>query len=468
MSKSILTLDEINLLKQSEEPKDSSIYGNLFDVLNSLKYSKAVTLNDLYDLNEKAKNSLIYNKDLLMANVSKEWYAQRVIEESPTKKVYCGLCNTPNKYLYFIRNRKNNNTLNVGSSCIKKFPDIEGYTEQKQQLNDIKKNKKVIERRLEFNSSFPNVKQLISNNRNYFNNIPILLPEELYNKLDKATIRLSSIYNTYVNDEKNIFETKMTPIELFKYTLNKIYGWKNEAEEYVNSNKFNENICKREEINWLLKNNMDHLLHLIAENNGYYSLDTIKFMYSSLIFKRYFKDFNKCSACSQLKFRRYKKDTNSMIFLATKNYNNPIVLNVSFRNFIKNIGNKCIFVSNYLYKDIDILSISKIINSYKNLESVIDYCSDIFKKIGYIILIDYSTNNLIILRKSDKSIFSIDYSKFLALFKPHLLNLQNEISQFSTNLVTNKNIRWITADRQFKLGIDEKIRKLYKEQYENY
>lgn len=45
MAKAALTLDEINLLKNSEEPKDIKLYGNLYEILcqwesTGVRYSK--------------------------------------------------------------------------------------------------------------------------------------------------------------------------------------------------------------------------------------------------------------------------------------------------------------------------------------------------------------------------------------------------------------------------------------------
>lgn len=44
LTKSILSRDEISLLLNSEETKNKSLYGNLFDVLNAIKNMKAVTI----------------------------------------------------------------------------------------------------------------------------------------------------------------------------------------------------------------------------------------------------------------------------------------------------------------------------------------------------------------------------------------------------------------------------------------
>lgn len=161
-TKSILSRDEMSLLLNSEEPKNIKLYGNLYSIICDLPKLKAVTLEQLPDIDNKAKAALTYNKKTFIDTVIREWYAERVSEEDPAQKVRCELCNTPNKYLYYIRNRKNNTLLNVGSRCITKFPGIEGYVEQKKQLSQIHKGHQIIKRRNEFYEHFPNYEDFIS------------------------------------------------------------------------------------------------------------------------------------------------------------------------------------------------------------------------------------------------------------------------------------------------------------------
>ena len=102
MGKTVLTLDEINLLKNSEELKDTNLYGNLYDCILKLQNPKATSLESIPNLDDLGRAALTINKKTLIDNVIKEWYAEKVSEEDPNKKVHCGLCNTPNKYLYYI------------------------------------------------------------------------------------------------------------------------------------------------------------------------------------------------------------------------------------------------------------------------------------------------------------------------------------------------------------------------------
>lgn len=61
MRKTVLTLDEINLLKNSEEPKNTQLYGNLYENIVNLSKFKAVSIEDMPFLDELGVASLTIN-----------------------------------------------------------------------------------------------------------------------------------------------------------------------------------------------------------------------------------------------------------------------------------------------------------------------------------------------------------------------------------------------------------------------
>lgn len=179
MGKTVLTLDEINLLKNSEELKDTNLYGNLYDCILKLQNPKATSLESIPNLDDLGRAALTINKKTLIDNVIKEWYAEKVSEEDPNKKVTVD-CVIRQINIYIILKQKEQTLLNVGSRCILKFPGLEGYIEKKQQLNEILKGHQIVNRRNEFYAKFPSVENTISESEKYFSTLPILLPYKLY------------------------------------------------------------------------------------------------------------------------------------------------------------------------------------------------------------------------------------------------------------------------------------------------
>lgn len=462
MSKSVLTLDDINLLINSEEPKNIDLYGNLYTVLCNIRNLKAVSLEQLPTLNNKAKAALTYNKKTFMDTVIKEWYAERVSEVDPSKKVRCGLCNTPNKYLFYIKNRKNEKVLNVGSHCITKFPGIEGYIEQKKQLNQIYNGHKIIVRRNEFYEHFPDCEDLINDCECYFSSLPVLIPYNLYTKLQDTIIRMRKIFTLYVNEGKKPFNSEKSSIELFQLAIELFNKTKNQADIFVSQNKDKKLICKRQEIDWMIETKRLQLLQQIAEDDGIYTQNTLCDMCSIDFIKSF---SNSIFSKNQSKVFAFEKfDGKTLVFAFNKfGYQPPILFSVNIKDFMQYIGAKCIYYNNFTYGIKDIMLISNILNSKRNLTSILGYIDDIMNLLNCVFLFDESVNNLYLYRKGDRAVRLFSINAFVQNYSKYILLSDDEIKKYLISVVKGRgSVKWATLEIQAKQGIEDKIGMLYK------
>lgn len=463
MAKTVLTLDEINLLKNSEEPKDENLYGNLYAVIFNLKDPKAISLESMPNLNNMSKAALTRNKRTLMENVIKEWYAERVSEEEPNKKVHCGLCNTPNKYLYYIRNRKNNTLLNVGSHCITKFPGLEGYIEQKKQLSEILKGHQVVVRRNQFYAEFPNAEDTIADAENFFSTLPILLPYTLYTDLQNIITKMRLIYVKYVQEGKKPYNSAYSSFELFKLSLEQYQTYQTDAKNFIQKNRNNPLMCRRSEINWLLANNKEKLLREISENNGVYTKDTLKYITSFDFVK---KQSHNIFEHNTSEIAEFTKIDNSGIYIQIKKigYSPNLVFRMSIEKFMSTLGAKQIINARKKYNLEQYLPDAAILISTSNIESVLNYISDFTRKTTYVFLFDEMRSSIILYRKSDGAIRVFQANSFLKAYSIYVLETDDILKRHVENIVNNKKAHWISKETQAKQGIDNTIYNLYKEQ----
>lgn len=462
MPKAILTLDEINLLLKSEEAKNINLYGNLYSVLSQLKPSKAVSIDNLIELDDKGKNALTYNKNNLFDTIIKEWYTVNKSEEDPKKTIRCGLCNTPNKYVFFIRNRINSNTLNVGSSCIRKFPGLEGYEEIQKQKRELIKNQNKINRRNSFLTKFPNAVEFNREALNYFGNLPILLSYDLYVSLEEVTTKLQQIYSSYINDGTNT--RKEDVFNTFQNTIDLYNDIKIESDKFIAANIDKKFCCRRKQIDWLINNNKKDLLYEIAHDNGKYTKTTIGQMtdpefikenYGFLISKNKSNIMTVTKYNSNLFYLEYNK----------KGYNPPLKFTIKAQDFMQNIGSRCFFKNLYVYDEDELLNIAQIDISINNMISIINYTLDMMEPTGHVFLIDDTTNKIYLYRKRDKAIRQFSMEVFLSRYCNYLLRDDAVIKSFLQNLITTKISNWQTIKVQEQHGIFEKINILYKKQY---
>lgn len=466
LEKSILSRDEISLLLNSETSKNEDLCGNLYDVLLKLRsFStqklKATSMDDLerYGIDNKAKSVLTYNKNKFFSIVLNEWYAEQKIEEDPSKKSRCELCNTPNKYLFYIRNTENNISLNVGSSCIKKFPGIEGYVEAHKRLNNIIKKQQELNRMYKFKEKFPDAENIIESVQSYFNTLPILLPEKLYCDLRDLSDRMQSIYSKYVYEGKPPYKTILSSFDLFELQMQNFNKLKTDADDFTEKNINKSNMCKRREIDWLLKNNKEKVILSIAENNGKYTLSTITNIFSNEFINENLKLFIENNSSKTFKIKGVSSKTHKIIFEFNKfGYTPSLMFYISYSDFMKLIGNQCI-INNQQYSNREITKAVSIFPSKDNLKSIIRYTYNMMYELYYEFLFSADKNIFMVHRKIDGAITTISHIKFMEIYQNLVLKSDEEIKNKLKNMIKQyKN--WISISEQHRLGYKSVIKQI--------
>lgn len=464
MTKSDLSRADISLLINSEEAKNTQLYGNLYDILVQIRNLKAITLEELKNrnLNNDGVSAITHNRHTLIDNATKEWRATSTVEINYEKNARCQLCNASNlKFECHIRNIKNNIELLVGSECVNKFK-IDGYIEQEKQLKDIKKGQKIVQRRNQFYNHFPDYEDFISEAEKYFSTLPILLPYELYIQLQNTIERMKLVATKYVNEGKKPYDSQLDSFGLFQLATDNYNRLKIDSDKHINSNINKKFICKRPEIDWMISENKTTLLQQISENEGLYTLNTLKNMYSFSFVKRYLELILNRNNSDLMKFEKITES--SIIFSFNKfGYQPHILFDIHLKDFMQYIGANCIISNSFGYGSKEILSISTIINSKSNLLSIIEYIDNIMNLLNCVFLVDDISNSLYLCRKGDRAVRKFSYYAFMKNYSKCILLPDEEIKKYLISIVKGSdNIKWITAEMQSKQGIDDKIGSLYK------
>lgn len=464
ITKSDLSRDEISLLVNSEEAKNTKLYGNLYEILLQLRELKAITLEELenHNLNYYGISALSYNKHTLIDNATKEWRATTDIIDNPKRNARCQLCNAPKlRYECHIRNTKNNIKLLVGSECVNKFK-IDGYLEQKKQLLQIHKGHKIVQRRNQFYDKFPNVENLIADADNYFNTLPILLPYETYSKLKDTITRMRLIYTKYVNEGKKPFKSELDSFALFKLAIKQYQKLKLLSENHIANYKNQPLICKRTEIDWLIFEDKTKLLQQISENGGLYTLSTLKNMCSTSFVKEYLELILSKNNSDLVQFEKINEG--NLVFSYNKfGYQPAILFTVQLKDFMQHIGADSIINDDFTFGSKEILYISTITNSKSNLHSIIEYIDNMMALLNCAFLVDDNSNSLYLYRKGDKAVRQFLCYAFMQNYSKYILLSDEEIKKYLISVVKgNNNVKWVTTEMQSKQGIDDKISILYK------
>ncbi|EOW8180086.1 hypothetical protein ACO0T1_003008 [Listeria monocytogenes] len=117
-------------------------------------------------------------------------------EEKANRK-RCSLCNTPNRYIYYIENILNKQKLNVGSDCINEFGSI--AKSSKKALQNMKKNamrQKNLQKLLE---EIPKVRTSVEKWDDFIKGLPILISENNLKTYKLLGVEANTIYEKILN-----------------------------------------------------------------------------------------------------------------------------------------------------------------------------------------------------------------------------------------------------------------------------
>ena len=375
-SRLLLNMKETILIKESEIPKDIEVYGNLFNILqnyDNLSEHDLIT-NNSFDKKAIATLANEQVRKVLIELVKDEWHAIECNETSG-EKIPCQLCHTPNKKIYYIRNRHNNNELHVGSDCIRQFPGIENLKIVHRDFKEREKIKKQEIRRVEFAELESDDPEFIARSRKNFYDINIVLPYSLHNCLDQILYDLSFLRTNYIQHGGNMDEISNKYITLKDEF--KVY-WSQAIEHYQRYHK-NKLACNKQMSDWLNDKHQDIWIK-VSQNNGLFDENTLKYAYNSNYVSKHIPIFKRCLCDTSIKI--IDVNNNSLRFsISDENYHYPVHFTMSNKSFMELIGCKCLISKQYEFNRNDLTDIL-IEETSSNFEALHNRMMGIMKKVN--------------------------------------------------------------------------------------
>lgn len=380
----LITKQEMVLIKNSEEAKNIDIYGNLYDCLEKYTDLTKSKLNKDLVFDSRARVTLTNNKELLMENVKNEWYSKSsyLIAEEDT---FCQLCGQKNVFICYIANRYNGIELHVGKDCVKKFKTISGMDTVIRNLNkkqrDLCKDGRLIDFEVLEGDEVGFLKQAES----MLSDFPVLLPYNLSCDLKNTLADCRRAKNIFINQGGNIDEVYKT-FCLLKAQFNLLY---NKALKHYEKVKFHPLVCDKKLASWIIKN-CPTVVKVIQKNNGILDERSLKFVFDPEFIRRNITIFADHLGSKDVKIVGVEGDV-IRFFIRNNTYFKPVTFTVSIKDFMKDIGCKCLTNEYYKYGNRDLPSI-KIDNTGANFEAIYGSIDDILKTNGYSFIIDNKTS----------------------------------------------------------------------------
>ncbi len=302
-------------------------------------------------------------------------------------RVQCSLCGSPNVYIFYIVNRINDIKLNVGSECILKFPKIDNRLPEGMTLRQVK-NKAAREynklRRLEtFNQRYPNAKNMLSNWRKEYNNLPIILPTNLHNSIIEIYDRLNQIFDNYIdgkcsNEDLNKFGELISEREALM----------TQATGFIKKNIHNKFIFTKEIYDWILNHSIhkERLIRIIRDNSSLLNAETISFIYEDNFLNSILEDFKLMILDTRISIEKLE-ESNIYFKFKDKQRRLECQLYLSKEDFMKYYGSK-VMERTPKIEEIEIVSKAKLVASEDNFNEIKEELKQILRGSKFSVYLD--------------------------------------------------------------------------------
>lgn len=381
----IITQQEMVLIKNSMEARNTELYGNLYECLGA--YSK-LTKQDLdknlvFDKRARAVLINVKNKKEMMDKINKEWYSINNYDITDVE-MHCELCGRKNIIICYIRNRLNDKELHVGSECVKNFTAIDGIQKQLKTLSIKKRDRDCQKRKLEFEEREGDDFKFAQSAEEKFKNFEIMLPFKLYNEMKDTLYQINLTKTTYVKSGGNLDEVWKTYLVL-KEKIGQLFI---QADSHCKEYRQFELVCEKESAEWLLQNNRS-VWEKVSKNNGLFNSETLKQMYQENYVQKKLHIFRSHLKDKDIKILR-TNGANIRFRIKNDRYIYPVEFQMQIKVFMKNIGCYCLTDQNYTFGKSDLTDISVDI-TMKNFEAVYNSIVSHLKEHGYDFIIEEKT-----------------------------------------------------------------------------
>ncbi|MHB8968228.1 MAG: hypothetical protein ACYC57_08210 [Thermoleophilia bacterium] len=162
--------------------------------------------------------------------------------------VHCALCDTRNRWVFYIINTVNGIRLNVGSTCITHF----GFNTSGISISQLKKEATKVRWANEIDQRIPDIKHLATGWNDHLNSYPILIPDSYDEKFRELGKQFRTCFENYVDPKSNhAAEDLERTVQELKRLLEESEDLKGLMAAYSKAHETDEFVVTRDVVRWL-------------------------------------------------------------------------------------------------------------------------------------------------------------------------------------------------------------------------
>lgn len=366
---------------------------------------------------------------------SEEWKGNEdvlfPVEDMGEARKRCALCGTKNRYIHYIKNRLNGNTLNVGKDCVEEFADID-FLQNGKSKAELYKNARKIRRMSEINKKINGIDLLIESWDRVPNRYDIIIPNSIEKPFLECGILTKKYYDGFLNEKYSESIFKKIEDQMKQY-----YSFIQQMDDYQQNNIKDKFIVTKAMIRWLTDKGFNEMVATVKEE-GKVSSSTIQRMYEPAFIKKINRDIVKM--LERLDVEVTKTDyENGYYEIKPDMYNGQIILNCRFDKVVYFFGG--LLFNEKPFASLDMKNLIKVSNigDDKSIENLIEVLShNKFKKLRVSLHYDsFELNEIDITNIMNGEVSVINLKQFVDQSKRFLLHAtESELQKFEDDMLS--------------------------------
>lgn len=446
----LVSLKDRQLVLNSEAVKK---YPNIENLLQKYEVIYESDFEDTDDFNDEAQTFFRYSFAELRDEASREWYRIAVeneeISANKDTRIHCSLCRTPNRYIFYIKNKLNKSEMNVGSDCIEKFKNLNDGNDIAT-IRVLKRKRESEFRRIDrintFNAKYPNVESKIKAWKTDYENLPILMPAHIHNRFQELINESQMFYINYINGR-----LQKSTLDMFEKFIEDYKKQVIDIEKWIEENQNKRFICDREIAIWLQEKNQSKFLDQIIRDDGYYTKVSIDYIYEDNFINKFIDEFRLMIKEQYWTLEKISNQTVIFRYHIPK-WQSDILFSCTTKAFMGAFG-KSLFENGSTITEKDIVGNTSLVWSIENIRNVIDRFNFACKK-PYTLELHFSREEIELTDKGNKMYTTVQARIFCEAQKNLLTKDIKVMGDSLVSLLKNQIKSWrpLSDKKKYNVG----------------
>jgi hypothetical protein len=326
---------------------------------------------DVEQVPDNLKEEFVNITPFILKQGGEEWKGNEdvlsPVDDLGSDRKRCALCGTKNRYIFYIKNRLNGNTLNVGRDCVEEFADFD-FLQNGKSISELMKNARKVKRMSEVNKRFNGIDQIVESWFRMSDKYQVIIPNYIEKPYFDCGNLIKQYYEGYLEEKhsESIFNKIGQLLKSYSMFIEQM-------DDYQIENINDKYVVTKPMLSWMKSKKLNDIIEMVKED-GKISPSTIQKVYETSFMKKINNDVVKI--LEKLKLEVLKTDYENQVYIIQPDmHNGQVLLSLRFDKLVYFFGGLLFQEKSYASLDMkNLIRISEI-NDEGSIDSLVEVLS---------------------------------------------------------------------------------------------